>query len=43
LTYSDFDFKYGKNNIFHEDLSTFILPSRLLQLEICFRDKQQRK
>jgi len=33
----------SKNNIFDEDLSTFILPSRRLQLEIRFRDKQQRK
>jgi len=29
LTHSDFDFKYGKNNIFHDNLSTFILPSRV--------------
>jgi len=43
LTHSDFDFKCGKNNIFHEDLSAFILLSRRLQLEIRFRDKQQRK
>jgi len=43
LTHLDFDFKYSKNNIFHEDLSTCILPSRRLQPEIRFRDKQQRK